>query len=186
MLEDEFKKVRPFSWITFKNWFTKCFINLRDEENLTENQKRYIKRWSFGPFFWFLYAPFRYLWYILGFFTLLSLLISANWKLLNFSFSSERFLLYTGLILFRFLMYILFCWLGRRLSWNKGKWKTFISFKRSEIIWNCVGLVMIGFFIFAMYKIPVFNFYIKNLQTIFSRPSSPNQPYFRSPLFPGP
>jgi hypothetical protein len=197
MLEDEFKKVRPFSWITFKNWFTKCFINLRDEENLTESQKRYIKRWSFGPFIWPVYALFRHLWYVLGLITLLSLLINFILKQFPISDSWNNFYIDYGFILFRFIIFILFCWLGRRLSWNKCHWKNFQRFQKSDLIWNIFGLIILLLFFYYLYRFPIYEFIYRShnplYKDIFPNPYLPRSasptpfaPLFHSPLFPGP
>jgi hypothetical protein len=197
MLESEYKKVRPFSWITFKSWVTKWFINLRGEENLTESQKRYIKRWSFGPILWFLYAPFRHIWYVFGFFTLLSILINFITRQFPVSNSWNNFYLDYGFILFRFIIYILFGWLGRRLSWNKGNWKTYQRFQKSELIWNIFGLIILLLFFYYLYRFPVSEFIYRSqhplYKDIFPNPYLPRSasptpfaPLFRSPLFPGP
>jgi len=179
-----------------KSWIAKWFVNLRDEENLTERQKRYIKRWSFGPIIWF-YAPLRQLWYIFGFFTLLRVLITFIAKQFPVSNSWNNFYLVYGFILFRFIIYILFGWLGRRLSWNKDKWKTFQRFQQSELIWNIFGSIVLILITYAMYREIYANFIYPSQHPLFrdifpnpylprSASPTPLAPLFRSPFIPGP
>lgn len=179
-----------------QRWIAKWFINLRDEENLTVIQKRYIKRWSFGPIIWF-YAPIRHIWYVFGFFTLLSVLINFISKKFPVVDSWNNFYLTYGFIIFLLFFNILFCWLGRRLSWNKGGWKTFQRFQKSELIWNIFGFLFFLLFIYSCYRLIFSEFIYRSQHPLFhdifpnpylprSASPTPLAPLFRSPLFPGP
>jgi hypothetical protein len=134
---------------------------------------------------------------VFGFITLLNVLINLMYRQFPVSDSWNNFYLINGINLFRFVIYIFFCWFGRRLSWNKGIWKTFQRFQKSEIIWNIFGSIVLILITYAMYREIYANFIYPSQHPLFrdifpnpylprSASPTPLAPLFRSPLFPGP
>src|SRR3989344_4618612 len=88
------------------------------KEELSDEGKKYINRWSWGAtFFGFWWALFSKI----PVYSLLYLIPIAN----------LFFIFYFGKK-------------GRRLSWEKGKWKSFNDFKRRQKVLDRIGIFVIG------------------------------------------
>ena len=125
-------------------------IYIRDEEDLTESQKRFLRRWTFGPFMWFIYMPSRRIWY--EFLILLVLSIPLIFSIdIGFLFTFHPFIR-TIVFYFRLLFLFFLSFIGRRLSWNRNHWKSFNAFQKSEKRWNYINILYMILILFSFYS----------------------------------
>lgn len=102
---------------------------IRDEENLTTEQVKYLKRFSFGPFvFAPLYAIARQNWLFLLIFWLPRIFDKTS-------------ILFSLLEIIALGLSLFYCFIGRRMSWNMCSWENYGAFERSENNWNLVGMI---------------------------------------------
>ena len=140
--------MRGFFELIFGRWFPEWFdLGLRDEQNLSEEDKEYIRSFTFGPYLTFWYCIFRNC----GHFFLLELGIAVGGilsiLLLAWLFGFSHLLLITLILLvlleiFDLCLLIFFMTIARRLSWNRCSWTNIESFKKSEKSWNIAVLVV--------------------------------------------
>ena len=113
---------------------------LRDRENLTESQIRYIQRWNIKamiPFFWL----FRKEWNVLVYTILFSVSIFASVfvteipkEIMDISSTVDSILAVIAVILILIAMCIKFLILRneRRNAWNRKEWESFDIFRKAE------------------------------------------------------
>lgn len=113
---------------------------------INQMEKRFINRFSLGPLAWPLYSIFRRQYWI--FFGFLGLTILLNKRIFDKIFYLD---LYYYFIAIRILLYIVYMFFGRRLSWKSCNWSDTEAFKKSEKRWIYFGAFFILVFIVSIY-----------------------------------
>ena len=133
-----------------KAYFFRLLFYIRVKETLTESQIRYLRRWTFGPFMWFVYTPSRQIWneFLILLFLSIPLIYTID---IGFLFPFQPFI---RTIAFYFRLFFLFflSFIGRRLSWNRNHWKSFDAFQKSEKRWNYINILYILVILYSFYS----------------------------------
>jgi len=134
----------------FGRWFPEWFDrSLRDEGNLSEKDKKFIRSWSFGPFITFWYCIFRNCGHVILVTWLIEIIfaiIIVPIALLFGGFSVVVFtwwfwLIFILMLVFLVVFNLFFISIGRRLSWNRCYWNDMDDFRSSETIWTILGVI---------------------------------------------
>jgi hypothetical protein len=132
-----------FMWLTKQiGEFKMRTLSLKNQDNLSEEEIRYIKRFTLAPVLGvYLLARKQ----VLIFLVLLGLdILSVYARHIHFfQRSSTTSIFYTITMLLFNILFFWYCFRARRISWNNCEWESFASFQKSEKKWTLATTIFV-------------------------------------------